>query len=94
MKFNKLLFWWGLRPLTADILYDEHMRAIKKRMLNEFEDTIVPELIKYGKYIRRISDSDEAKVMEDILTKAKIRYITRKDPYGDYYIISIKNEVH
>jgi len=90
MKFNKLLFWLGLRPLTADILYDEYLRTLKKRVQNVFEDTIVPELIRCGRYSRLVLDTGEAKVMGDILTKAKISYSTREDSYGTFFNISIK----
>ena len=90
MKFNKLLFWLGLRPLTADILYDEYLRTLKKRVQNVFEDTIVPELIRCGRYSRLVLDNEEAKVLEGILTKAKIGYQTREDSYGTFFNISIK----
>ena len=93
MKFNKFLFWLGLRPLTAEVLYDEYLIATRKRMKKLFEDTIVPELIRYGKYSQQTMlgfNNDEAIALKHILYRTSLQYKTKEDDYGTYFWISIR----
>lgn len=94
MKFNKLLFWLGLRPLTGDILYNEYLRYVKKRVRDLFENEIVPALIMYGTYTKRSGLSKlEAGELEAMLTKAKLSYSTSMHSDGAYFSIWISDEV-
>ena len=93
MKFNKFLFWLGLRPLTAEVLHDEYLISTRKRMKKLFEDKIVPELIRYGNYSHQTVigfNNDEAIALKDILYRTGLQYETKEDGYGSYFRISIK----
>lgn len=93
MKFNKLLFWLGLRPLTAEILYDEYLIATRKRMKTLFEDTIIPELIRYGTYSQQTMigfNDDETKALLDIISSAGLQYKIKDRDYGKYFRITLK----
>jgi len=94
MKFNKFLFWLGLRPLTAEVLHDEYLIAVRKRMKRLFEDTIVPELIRYGKYSQQTMigfNTDETIALKDILNRTSLQYTTtQENGYGTCFRISIK----
>lgn len=94
MKFNKFLFLLGLRPLTADIIRDEYQIMTRKHMKKLFEDTVVPELIRYGTYSSRPGrlghTPDEVKILKDIFSTAELPYETNTDQYGTYFSISLK----
>lgn len=93
MKFNKFLFWLGLRPLTADIIREEYLRETKERMLSLFEESIVPDLIRHGNFFHNtISglNTDEVEELENILKRVGLQYKTRSDVLGTYFRINLE----
>lgn len=94
MKFNKLMYWLGLRPLTVDIIADEYAILTKKKAGVKFK-TIVEDLISYGN-TQCVCVPDVGKELIVLLRKANIDYQSKEVNHGYtelLFLIDIRNAV-